>query len=88
MGMTVTGLTLHDSIGISELVVEAYEGLTVGIKALDRCVYMIESVVVTTLTVLGLVIDGATLNLHFASREVALEILHVGSCIPETPLLE
>ena len=46
--------------------VEAYEGLTVSVEALDRRVHMIESIMVTTLTVLGLMIDGATLDLHLA----------------------
>ena len=49
---------------------------------------MIESVVVTALAILGLVVDGRTLDLHFTRREITLEILHIGCGIPETPLLE
>ena len=40
MCMTVTGLTLQTSIGISELVLAAYEGLTVGIKALNGGIHL------------------------------------------------
>jgi len=88
MGMRVAGLTLHDCIGISKLVIKTNEGLTVGIEALDRGIHMIESVVVTTLTILGLMIDRRSFDFHFTRREVTLEVLHVGSSIPETPLLE
>ena len=49
---------------------------------------MIEGIVIAALAVFGLMIDGRALNLNFASREVALEVLHIGSGIPETPLLE
>ena len=65
MGMRVTGLALHDGIGIGKLIVEAYEGLTVGIEALDGGIHMIERIVVTTLTIFGLVINRRTLNLYF-----------------------
>ena len=88
VGMRVAGLALHDSLRIGKLVVEAYKGLTVGVEALDLGVHMIESVVVATLAILGLVIDRRTLNLHFTRREITLEILHIGGGIPETPLLE
>ena len=40
---------------------------------------------VAALAVFGLVIDGRTLYLHLTRREVALEVLHVGSSIPEAP---
>ena len=88
MGMRIAGLALHDSLRIGKLVVEAYEGLTVGVETLDLGVHMIESVVVATLAIFGLMIDRRTLNLHFTRREITLEILHIGGGIPETPLLE
>ena len=88
MGMTVTGLTLHDCIGIGELIVQAYEGLTVGIEALNGTIHMIESVVVTTLTIFGLVVDRRAFDLYLTRREITLEIFHVGSSIPQAPLLE
>ena len=88
MGMRIAGLALHDSLRIGKLVVEAYKGLTVGVEALDLGVHMIESVVVATLAILGLMIDRRTLNLHFTRREITLEILHIRCGIPETPLLE
>ena len=88
MSMTVAGLTLHHSLRISKLIVQAYEGLTVGIKALDRGVHMIECIVVTTLTILGLVVDRRAFDLYLTRREITLEIFHVGSSIPQAPLLE
>ena len=57
MGMTVAGLTLHDSIRVGKLVIETHECLTVRVITLYLCVHMIESIVVTTLTILCLVID-------------------------------
>ena len=86
--MTVAGLTLHHSLRISKLIVQAYEGLTVGVEALDGGVHVIESVVVAALAVFGLVIDCRALDLDFARREVTLEVLHVRSGIPQTPFLE
>ena len=67
MGMRITGFALHHSLGIRKLIIKTYEGLTVGIKTLDGDVDMIERVVVTTLTIFGLVVDGAALDLHFSS---------------------
>ena len=88
MSVAVAGFTLHYCLRISKLIVEAYECLAVGVETLNRGVDMIERIVVTTLAVFGLVINRRTLDLHLASREVTLEILHIGSRIPETPLLE
>ena len=88
MSMRVAGLALHHCLRIGKLVVESHEGLAVGVEALNLCVHVIERVVVTTLAILGLMIDCRTLNLHFTRREVTLEIFHIGSGIPEAPLLE
>ena len=41
---------------------------------------------VAALLVLGLVIDHRAVDLNLSCREVSLEILHVSSGIPETPL--
>ena len=43
---------------------------------------------VTAFAIFRFVVDGATLNLYFSSREVALEILHVRSSIPQAPLFK
>ena len=66
VGMRVARLALHDSLGIGKLVVQSYEGLAVGIVALNLRVDMIEGIVVAALAVFGLVVDGRTLNLHLA----------------------
>ena len=56
--VAVAGTALHDGIGVAELVVETHEGLTVGVEALYLGVDVVEGVVVATLAVLGLVVDG------------------------------
>ena len=88
VGMRVAGLTLHDSLRVGKLVVKTYERLAVGIEALNLRIDMIESVVVATLAILRLVINGRTFNFYFTRREVTLEILHIRCGIPQTPLLE
>ena len=82
VSMTVTWLTLHHSLRIGKLVIQAYECLAVSIEALNICIYMIECIVITTLTILCLMIDCVALNLNLSSREITLEILHIGSSIP------
>ena len=86
VGKTVAWLAFHHDFRLGKLVVESDEALAVGIVALNLGIHSVESVVVAALTVFGLVIDGRTLYLHLARREVALEVLHVGSSIPEAPL--
>ena len=86
--MTVTGLTLHHGIGVGKLVIQAHEGLAIGIEALNLRIHMIERIVLTTLAVFRLVIDSAALDLYFTRGEVTLEVLHIRSGIPQTPLLE
>ncbi len=88
MGETIARLAFDDSLRLGKLIVETDEALTVGIVTLYLGVDSIESIVVAALTILRLVIDGAALYLHFASGEVALEVLHIGSGIPKTPLSE
>ncbi len=78
----------HDAVGVCELVIESDERLAVGVEALHRCVYGVEREVVAALLVFGFVVDYASVNLHLASREVALEVLHVGGCVPQAPLCE
>ena len=85
MCKTVAWLAFEYSFRFGKLVVESDEALTVGIVALNLCIYSIESVVVAALTVFRLVIEGRAFYLHFACREIALEVLHIGSGIPEAP---
>ncbi len=84
----VTGLALKNSIGLTETVVKTEEGLAVGIKALDGSIYGEDSVVVSSLSVLSLVINGAADNLNFTDGEVSLEVGHIIVCVPETELNE
>ena len=41
---------------------------------------------IAALTVFGLVVDDRALDFDLTGREVALEVLHVGRCIPQAPL--
>ena len=43
---------------------------------------------VAPLLVFGLVVYGRAVDLHLAGREIALEILHIGGGVPQTPFLE
>ena len=43
---------------------------------------------VAALAVLGLMVDGAAHDLHFAGGEVALEVRHVVLCVPKAELDE
>ena len=78
----VLGLTSHYTVRTRELVVQTNETLAVGIEAVDRCIHAIERIVVASLLVFCLVIDHTAVYLHFSRREITLEILHVGSCVP------
>ena len=71
---------------VAELVIQSYEGLSVCIEAVHRGIHAIERIVVATLLVLSLMIDHRAVDLNLSGREVSLEILHVRSSVPETPL--
>ncbi len=43
---------------------------------------------VTPFTIFGLMINDTALHLHLPGRKIALEILHVGRGVPQTPLHE
>ena len=62
------------------------EGLSVCIKAGNISVDRVDTVVVTTLSVLGLVENGRAYYLNLTGTEVSLEVLHIVICIPQTPL--
>ena len=84
----VAAVTLSHGVGHALLRIETDEGLAVGVEALDRTVDMIESVMVTTLPVFGLMVDRRPLDLHLSRGEVALEVLHIRGSVPQAPLLE
>ena len=88
VGMAIARTAFDDGLRGIEAVVQAHKRLAVGIEALYLGVHMIEGIVVAALPVFGLMVDGRALYLHLAGREVALEVLHVGSGIPQAPLLQ
>ena len=66
--------------------VYAAEGVAGGVEAGDRGVGPEHCVVVAALAVLGLVVDGAAHDLHFAGGEVALEVGAVVHGVPQAEL--
>ena len=86
MGDAVRGNACKDVLRITELVVQTDESLPVCIESVHRSVHAIERIVVTALLVFCLMIDNRTIHLNLSGREVSLEVLHIGSCIPKAPL--
>ena len=68
--------------------VRAQEAVTVRVEALHGGVHRVHGVMVAALPVLGLVVDGAALYLHFAGGEVALEVGGVVLGVPQAELHE
>ena len=83
----VASLALGYRLRAVKAVVEPEEGLAVGVEAIDSMVGEgIVGIVVATLFVLRLVVDGGAIYLHLARAPVALEVLHIRGSIPKTPL--
>ena len=55
------------------------------VKSGNRCVYRIDSVMISALSVLGLVENRGVYDFNLAGAEVSLEVLHIVVSIPETP---
>jgi len=88
MGNTVPRLSGEDRVRPVKAVVKAQKSFTVSIKTGNLPVDRIESIMVSPLAVLRLVIDDPVFNLHFSGGEVALEVCLVVMCVPEAPLHE
>ena len=84
----VAGSACHNILRVSEVVIQAYEGLPVCVESVHRCVHAVECIVIAAFLIFGLMIYDRTVHLDFASREIALKVLHVGSCVPQAPLGE
>ena len=69
-----------------ETIVQTDECITVCIVTIDGVIYRIECVMITSVSVLSLVVDGRILYLYTTSTEVSLEVCAVVLCIPQTPL--
>ena len=87
-GHGIAHLAGHDRLGRVKAVVQAQEGLHVGIETGDGRVHGVEGIVIAALTVLGLVVDDAVLDLDFTGGEVALEVQHIVRGIPQAELHE
>ena len=81
-GNGVFGLIGHDNFRSRVFSVCSKEGIAVSIKSVYRGVNCIQSIVITTLTVFGLMINCRSMNFYFTGREITLEVGHVVHCIP------
>ena len=80
--------TCHYILRITELVVQTDESLSVSIESVHRSIHAVECIMVAALLVFGLMIYHRTVHLNLSGREITLEVLHVGSGIPQAPLRE
>ena len=88
MGNAVARLAFHYSFRGGKLVVEPHERFAVCIESVYRCIDAVEGVVVATFLVFRLVVDDGPVHFHLSRGEVALEVLHVRSGIPQAPFGE
>ena len=82
----VLWLAFHHAIRVSKLIIESDERLAVGVETIHRDIHTIVCEMISTLLIFSLMIYGTTVNLHFTRREIALEVFHIRSGIPQTPL--
>ena len=87
-GDAVVALVGGGHVRLAEAVVVAQEGRAVGVEAVDLGVHRVHGEVVAALAVLGLVVDGAALDLDLAGGEVALEVGGVVLGVPQAELHE
>ena len=78
-------LAFHHAIRVGKLIVESDERLAVGVETIHRDIHAVVCEMISALLIFCLMINGATINLHFSCREIALEVLHIRSGIPQTP---
>ena len=88
MGHAHGRLASHHALRIREIIIKTNERLAIRVVTLSLGVgQRIVGIVVATLLVFRLVVDGCPiLNLHFACRPVALEVLHIRGSVPQAPL--
>ena len=87
-GHAVFALVGKGHLGLAEAVVVADEGRAVGVEAFDVGVHRVHGEVIAALAILGLVVDGAALDLHLAGGEVALEVGGIVLGVPQAELHE
>ena len=85
MCQRIGGTSGHDALWSLEAVVESDERLAVGVVALHGDIDGVVCIMVATLLVFGLVVDGRSVDFHFTRRPIALEILHIGGSVPKAP---
>ncbi len=64
---------------------KARKALAVGIETVYIGIDIVESIMIATFLVFRLMINRAAVDLHLSCREITLEILHVGRCVPKAP---
>ena len=82
----VPGYIFQHALRGIETVVQPQKTFPVGIEARQRGIDAVIGVVVATLAVFRLMVDGAAFHFNLAGREIPLKILHVGLGVPQAPL--
>ena len=86
MGDAAGAMACPNGLRVCRAAIYAAECITGGVKAADGAVGPENSVVVTALTVFGLMIDSAALHLDFTGGEIALEVGAVVHSVPQAEL--
>ena len=86
MGDAAGAMACPNGLRVCRAAIYAAECITGGVKAADGAVGPENSVMVTALTVFGLMIDSAALHLDFTGGEIALEVGAVVHSVPQAEL--
>ena len=88
MGDGVGTFAVFHSIWCSRGTIDTHEGISGGIEGSDFLVGVESSVVVSSFSVFGFVIDGRSDDFHFTGRIVSLEVGGIILRIPQTEFNE
>ena len=88
MGDGVGAFAVFHSIWCSRGTIDTHEGISGGIEGSDFLVGVESSVVVSSFSVFGFVIDGRSDDFHFTGRIVSLEVGGIILRIPQTEFNE
>ena len=66
MSDAVASYSCNHILRVTELIIQSYECLPVGIETVDRSIHAVECIMVATLLILGLVIDYRAVDLNLS----------------------
>ncbi len=85
MGDRRSRTAIKNALRTVETVIKPDKALAVGIETVYIGIDIVERIMIATFLVLRLMINRASIDLHLSCREITLEILHVGRCVPKAP---